>query len=192
MPLRIDAKGAVKNGLTILGLLLFGACARTSGQEGSNPIDNSISDNVRMALLQDRLIAPDAGTIRVETVEGVVTLRGFVRTDATKKRAALVTRAVGSVVRVEDKIVVDAAAGKEQLPLENVVERTISDRVRMAFSEDRTIAAEARTVNVLTQDGVVRLSGTVGSEAVKARMRLVANAVGSVKRVDDRLAVKVH
>lgn len=192
-----------------LSLLVLAGCARTGAADGpdtyppgpvqpgaaseaqaGSPIDGIISDHVRQAILAEKTIGPDAGSIRVATQDGVVTLRGFVRAENVKQRVGVVARAVGSVARVENLLVVDPEAARNQLPMESVVERTISDRVRLAFSEDRTLAADARGVSVLTQNGVVRLSGTVASEAVKTRMGVVAHAVGSVVRVDNRLEVK--
>ncbi len=160
-------------------------------QRGERPIDLAISDRVREAILRDKRVATDAGSIRVATQDGVVTLSGFVTSDAVKKRAAVVAKAVGSVVRVDNKLVVDAeAAARTRQHMESVVERAISDRVRLALQGDRTTGPGARSVRVLTEDGVVTLSGTVTSDVVKARCVVVAKAVGSVKRVDDRLEVQ--
>ncbi len=185
--------------LLVLSFLLLAGCARTGateaaeaqsgGQETGVPIDITISDRVRQALLGERQLAPDAGAIRVSTFEGVVTLRGFARSEALKQRAALVARAVGSVVRVDNRLVVDAQAVQAQPPMESALDHMITDRVRLALSGDKLLAAEARNVDVRTHDGVVRLSGTVSGAALKERMETVAHAVGSVKRVDNQLAL---
>jgi osmotically-inducible protein OsmY len=192
-----------------LSLLVLAGCSRSGATDGPDvalaspaklgrsdaerierPIDLSTSDHVRQALLGDALVAPDAGAIRVTTRDGAVTLSGFVRSAVGKQRAAVVAKVVGNVLRVDDQLVVDAEAAKTQQPMESVVDRTISDRVRLALRDDRAIAADCRTVSVVTQDGVVRLTGTVGSEAAKSRFSVVARAVGSVKSVDNRLEVK--
>lgn len=156
------------------------------------PVDLTISDNVRQAILQDRSVQAEAGNVHVETQDGVVTLTGSVKSVATKQRIGLVVNAVGSVVRVDNQLVVDASAppSTPQGTLETTLDRAISERVRQALLDDKGVAAEAANVRVFTKDGVVELSGSVSNLAVKQRMSVVANAVGSVARVDNQLAAK--
>ena len=162
----------------------------TSRQQADDPIDFVTADNVRDALLRERSIAPDAGAIRVAVQGGVATLQGFARTEALKQRVTVVTKAVGSVVRVDNQLVVNPEAVKAGGTMESTVDRQVSSRVRQALLDDRTTAADASAVSILTKDGVVRVSGMVSSETVKTHVGVVANAVGSVKRVDNRLGVK--
>jgi osmotically-inducible protein OsmY len=171
------------------------AVPKTPGSGGpaepvEDPMDLVISDNVRDALLREKGIGTDAGAIVVTSHNAIVTLRGFVRTDALKQRVTIVVKAVGSVARVENELVVDPEAVKTHQKMESTVDRQVSSRVRQALLDDRAIAPEASAVSILTQDGVVQLTGTVSSEAIKARVDVVAKAVGSVKRVVNELQVK--
>jgi hyperosmotically inducible protein len=183
-------------------LMALAGCSRTSAADNlavpvahpaqagaQDPMDRIIADQVRQALLDERAVAPDTGSIRVESRERVVTLGGFVSSEPVRQRAGVVAKAVGSVARVENRLVVDPeAARKSSRPMESAVDRAISERVRQALAEDRALAGEASAIEVWTTDGVVRLSGSVSSAAVRSRMGVVANAVGSVKRVQNELA----
>ena len=154
------------------------------------PVDLTISDNVQQAILADRSLQMDAGNVRVATQDGVVTLTGVVRSQANKERFGIVVNAVGSVVRVDNQLVVDVNAAPSQETIETTVDRAISERVRQAIREDKTVAAEAGSIGITTKDGVVKLTGTVRSLAVKQRVAVLASAAGSVVRVDDQLTVK--
>lgn len=206
----MDGGTDMKASLFALALLSFAACSRSGATDAAavttadppapasanaekpgKPMDLAICDRVREAFLRDKRVAGDADSIRVATLDGVVTLRGFVTTDVVMHRAAVVAKAVGSVVRVDNQLVVDAdAAARTRQHTESVLERAISDRVRLALRGDRTTGPEAGSVSVLTQKNTVSLTGTVSSDAVKARCTAVARAVGSVNGVDNRLEVR--
>jgi osmotically-inducible protein OsmY len=204
--------GPVKPSLFALSLVLLAGCSRSGAADlaaaapvavtpvaakpstearAETPVDLMTSDRVREAILRDRRVAADAGSIRVSTRDNVVRLHGFVTTEDVRTRAASVARSVGGVARVENELAVDAeAAASTQQPMESVVDRAISDRVRLAFQRERSTRDAAGSVFVLTQDGVVRLTGTVASEDLKSRFGAVAKPVGSVRRVDNQLTVE--
>lgn len=92
----------------------------------------------------------------------------------------------------ESTQVYNATASVGQSSEELPVDQMVSERVRAAFLDDRKLAAEARAVFIRTEDGVVHLSGPVSTEIIKSRMSVVANAVGSVKRVVNELIVAVR
>jgi osmotically-inducible protein OsmY len=70
------------------------------------------------------------------------------------------------------------------------VDTLITERVRFALQQERTLAPELATVGVTTREGVVKLTGTVSSEAIRDRFTIVTKAVGSVARVDNQLTIK--
>ena len=179
----------------ILVLLGCVACARAGASGASSPaqdlkpMDLVTEDRVRDAILADRALEPDSGAIRVEARDGIVTLSGFVPTADLERRARTLVNSVGGVVRVEDRLVVDAARSRTDEILESSQARGTSHRVLQALREDRTIGAEAARLEVRTKEGVVRIRGSVSSSAVKHRIGVVASAVGGVARVDDQLVV---
>jgi osmotically-inducible protein OsmY len=191
----LASSDAVKNHATDVAQTVANT-VRVDNQLAVDPaesnVDRVVSDHVRQAFLDDKDIGTDATVIRIATRDGVVTLRGFVRTEAVKRRMLVVSKAVGSVVRVENQLVVDPESAGTGESVENPIDRLISERVRQAILGERALALELRTVLVQTQEGVVRLTGTVSSEAVKSRMGVVANAVGSVTRVENQLEVKAR
>lgn len=153
------------------------------------PVDAAISDRVREAILADGKLSLDARTVQVSTRDGVVTLSGSVRTRENLERMTVVVGAVGSVVRVDNRLAVLAQPTSEAQVMETAVERTISDRVRLAFQNDSKVAPESGSIDVTTKEGVVTLKGTVSSALVRDRAGVAANAVGSVARVDNQLQV---
>src|SRR6186713_2469607 len=157
-----------RSSILLLSLLLVTACGRSYGEEEKAPaigeayVDAAVSDRVRQAILADSSLRAEAETVRVSTQAGVVTLAGSVRTAALRERMQVVVRAVGSVVRVDNRLVVDPEATGERETMETTVDHLISDRVRLALSDDPSLAREAEGVRVLTKEGVVALTGEVG------------------------------
>jgi osmotically-inducible protein OsmY len=69
-------------------------------------LDRALSDRVRFAMLQESALAQESPRIGVKSRDGVVILSGTVHGPETKVRAGIVASAVGSVVRVENQLVV--------------------------------------------------------------------------------------
>ena len=76
------------------------------GPGGLPPTDSSITAQVKTKLLGD----PDVGGLRidVDTQGQVVTLNGTVRSQAEKSRAVQLAREVEGVLRVDDKLTIEA------------------------------------------------------------------------------------
>jgi len=161
--------------------------AAGSGVPLGAAMDGLISDRVREAILADRALAADASTVRVSTKDGVVTLSGSVSTAPRKERMGIVANSVGSVVRVENELAVSAEPAVSRQPMETAVDRAISDRVRFALGQDTALSSEASEIQVSSQGGIVTLNGTVSGPSVRDRATIVASAVGSVVRVENRL-----
>lgn len=70
------------------------------------------------------------------------------------------------------------------------VDLMITERVRYALQEEKATAGELAGVGISTVDGVVTLTGSVSSAAVRDRFYVVTKAVGSVTRVDNKLTIK--
>jgi osmotically-inducible protein OsmY len=86
-----------------LGTVLIG-CTSTRTQESTGEYidDTTITTKVKSKLM---LAKDTTGTaINVETFKGIVQLSGFVKTEQEKQRAEEITRTVGGVKEVENKI----------------------------------------------------------------------------------------
>jgi hyperosmotically inducible periplasmic protein len=108
--------------LLVASGLLLGAPVRTSaeapkkhaaaaGKKADNVVDNAaITARVKSALLADK-VAPGMA-INVDTVNGVVTLKGEVDSATQKARAAQVAKKVDGVRKVVNQLVVEKHHGK--------------------------------------------------------------------------------
>ena len=83
-----------------------GSGAQATDQETGTDI--LIRQNVLLALQQERVLKPDVPNVQVRVKEGSVTLTGTASSDANRQRFYTVANAVGSVVRVDNQIVVKA------------------------------------------------------------------------------------
>ena len=68
----------------------------TSGDQSNSPEDIKITAAIRRAIVADKSLTMTAKNVKIITADGVVTLRGPVKTDAEKtKIAALATKEAG-------------------------------------------------------------------------------------------------
>ena len=72
---------------------------------------------------------------------------------------------------------------------ENEADRTISQNIRKAVTDDDSLSTNAKNVKIITNDGAVTLRGPVKSEKEKAAIEAKAKQVAGVKRVDNQLVV---
>ena len=68
--------------------------------------DLIIRERVISALRQERTLQSDLPNVRVQVRDGNVALTGTASSEANRNRFGIVTKAVGSVVRVDNQIVV--------------------------------------------------------------------------------------
>ncbi len=102
--------------LLLLPLLLIPlpSCKKASAHPAGDPTSNTASgetgtdilvrDRVQLALSQERSLRED--NVHVEVREGVVKLTGTASNEANRKRFGVVANAVGSVVSVDNQIVI--------------------------------------------------------------------------------------
>jgi len=84
--------------------------------------------------------------------------------------------------------VLAACAGAGQKTGQFVDDATITTKIKTAFATDKTVSA--MQVSVDTNNGNVRLSGFVDSEAEKRRAEEIARNVAGVKSVTNALTVQ--
>jgi hyperosmotically inducible periplasmic protein len=75
---------------------------------------------------------------------------------------------------------------------ENEADRTITQTVRKALTEDDSLSTDGKNVKIITVDGKVTLRGPVKSEQEKGNIASKAKQVAGVKNVDNQLEVAVN
>ena len=70
---------------------------------------------------------------------------------------------------------------------ENEADRTITQSLRKAITDDDSISTNGKNVKVVTIDGTVTLRGPVKSEKEKADIGAKAKQIAGVKKVDNQL-----
>jgi hyperosmotically inducible protein len=204
-----DAKAFRKLALAAsIGLLLgagLGACTdRPDGQmsdadaadapKQSETLAAALDDTGITAQVKGRL-ASDARTqpaeIRVETNNGVVTLSGMAPSAAAKTAAEELARMVPDVKGVDNRIdaphpvedMADSAEATATRAGESVDDAWITTKVKSALLADPQ--TQGLKIDVDTQQGVVSLSGKIGSTAEHKQAVEVASGIDGVKAVDD-------
>jgi osmotically-inducible protein OsmY len=157
----------------------------------------SLEDRVEFSLQTDNLLKKYNLDADVDDM-GVVTLTGDVATAAQKTHAANVAK-VDGVAKVVNEIDIDpdedatlAERAKKGLNRagEEITDAWITTKVHWFFIGEDLL--EGSDINVDTNDHVVTLKGTVGSDAAKKRAVALTNNVDGVSRVVDQLTVKVN
>ena len=85
----------------------------------------------------------------------------------------------------------EAAENKQPLPhqAEKETDRAITQQIRQQVYNEDDISRDAKSVKIVTVDGVVTLRGPVQNEAERAEIHNVAQRIDGVKRVDDQLEI---
>jgi hyperosmotically inducible protein len=170
--------------------VLAAACTQT---------DAGITTSVKSALAADETV--QARRIDVDTREGVVTLRGEVRTAREETRALEIALGTGGVRDVVDELSVmperegAPTTGVEGIPPEPGAAGVGTDAGITANVKARLLAdpdITGLTINVDTRNSVVTLTGTVNSQAQKAEAVRLAREVEGVINVNDQLTIEVR
>ena len=146
--------------------------------------DSTITAKVKAALVDhDSIKSTD---ISVKTDQKVVTLSGFVESQAQAEEAVKVAKGVEGVTSVSDKLHVRDS--KETSVKGYAGDTAITSEVKAKLLADDIVPS--RKVKVETTDGVVQLSGTVDSQAQSERAESIAKAIDGVKSVKNDLKTK--
>ena len=146
--------------------------------------DGIITTKVKAELLQNDAIK--SGDISVETVNGVVTLSGFVTSQEQIKHAVDATSKVEGVVSVSDKLNVKDNA--DQSVKEYADDAMVTAAVKAKLLADGDVSG--LSVSVETQDGVVQLTGDVETQAQATQAENIAKGVDGVQSVKNDLTIK--
>lgn len=161
------------------------ASAENTGNKVGNFMDDSaITAKVKAALLDNDSIK--STDISVKTDKKVVTLSGFVQSQAQAEAAVAAAKKVEGVTSVSDKLHVRDS--KESSMKGYAGDAATTSEVKAKLLADDIVPS--RNVKVETTDGVVQLSGTVESQAQSDRAESIAKAVDGVKSVKNDLKMQ--
>ena len=165
-------------GTLVLAAALLGACSQAK--------DATVSGSVKTKLAADSQV--NAGEIKVETVNGVVTLTGNIDSEAAKERALQIARDTKGVTQVKDMISVREGAHSGEAPSpdrtmgERVDDAAITSRVKKSLLDDP--AVRGLKIDVDTREGVVYLTGSIPSAAEREKAVQIARATQGVRDVE--------
>ena len=166
----------------VAGLSLL-SCAST---------DMGIATKVKAKLAADDVVK--ASQIEVATRNGVVTLTGNVDNEEAKNRALELARNTEGVVNVVDMIAAREASGSGDAPEpERTVGETFDDAGITITVKGRLLAdpqVQGLRIDVDTRDGVVFLTGSVGSDADRQKAIQLARDTKGVRDVQANLTLK--
>ena len=143
--------------------------------------DSTLTAKVKAALVDHESIK--STDISVKTDQKVVTLSGFVESQAQAEEAVKVAKGVEGVTSVRDKLHVRDS--KNTSVKGYAGDTAITSEVKAKLLADDIVPS--RKVKVETTDGVVQLSGTVDSQAQSERAESIAKAIDGVKSVKNDL-----
>ena len=143
--------------------------------------DSAITAKVKAALVDHENIK--STDISVKTEQKVVTLSGFVESQAQAEAAVTVAKGVEGVTSVSDKLHVRDSKSDSVKGYAGDTATTSEIKAKLLADD----IVPSRKVKVETTDGVVQLSGTVDSRAQIERAESIAKAVDGVKSVKNDL-----
>lgn len=175
---------------------------------GDQLADGWLSTKIQSKFVGDRDIK--ATDISVSSRDGIVTLKGRVQNASMRSLAVAIAKNTDGVKRVVDQLAVEVAGPVAPLRAQNpsaagaiATTGTFDTTTRSAgYANDARITSsiqakyflddkvKGRQINVDTTNGVVTLTGQVGSESERGDALLLARTTEGVKRVEDSLTVK--
>lgn len=82
--------------------------ALTPGDQGESEADRTVTQRIRQGVMKDDKLSFSSKNVKIITVNGVVTLRGPVSSDAEKTAIAAIAQGVAGVTRVDNQLEVTA------------------------------------------------------------------------------------
>lgn len=160
--------------------------------------DATLAAMVRARLVWSRVT--EKAPIEVESRDGVVTLRGRVASAEAKELAGVVARTTEGVHLANNLVSLDSAAMAEarNAPVDapsgpQPSDSWIIDKIQSSYRFSRNL--DGATIRVMSEEGMVRLSGDVVSQALKTVAVDIARQIVGVRGVDAdmlKVATKVE
>lgn len=157
--------------------------------KGAAPTSNSdawLQDKVRVTLMLHRSVS--ASTTRVDVKDGIVTLQGEAANQAQIDLTTEYAKDVEGVKGVNNEMIVTKKTKTQQTLIEKIDDASITAQVKMTLLYHRSTSA--LNTKVVTNRGVVTLSGKAGNEAESNLAAKFANDVYGVKSVVNRMTVE--
>ena len=185
-------------------VLVFGASSvAAQAREAAQKTGNVITDSWITMKVHAQFVPEDAlegSDIDVDTIAGVVTLKGTVVNEAAKTRAVAIAKATDGVKSVTDQLRIGrpdaeaagARAGEAAREATGTTGRAVTDGWIKSKIYSQYITEDALDDSDLDIDvtkGAVVLNGTVKTEAGKTRAESIAKATEGVKSVKNNLKV---
>ena len=157
--------------------------------KGASPAessDNWISTQVKYSLLYHRYVS--GVSTHVSVAAGVVTLRGKADNQAEKDLAGEYAKDINGVKDVKNEMTIaKAAIAPKETMGEKIDDASVTAQVKMAFLTHHSTSAFK--TSVVTNSGVVTLSGQVANGAGKEMATKVASNVSGVTSVINNMVV---
>jgi hyperosmotically inducible protein len=156
------------------------------GCSTSRPIDTQTSDAVITSKVKSKLAADpqtSALEIDVDTLDGEVTLRGMVGTDAERQDAARLARQTDGVRDVDNQLEIGQVGLGEETS-----DAWIVTKVKSQLAADPEV--NSFNIDVDAMKGEVTLSGVVTDQRARAEAERIARATEGVKSVRNELEVR--
>jgi hyperosmotically inducible periplasmic protein len=156
--------------------------------EKSDSKPSRLSDAYITAAAKTRLLTDGetpANDINVDTTNGVVTLFGYVPSEASKAKAQAEALKVSGVKRVNNELQVVPSAQRSQVgrrdsEIESTIEKALAKTSGLGDSD----------IKVEVRNGVARLSGTVATESDKTTATRTARGISGVRSVESDLQMR--
>ncbi|WP_312934744.1 BON domain-containing protein [Pseudomonas sp.] len=160
--------------------------------------DATLAAMVRARLVWSRVT--EKSPIEVQSREGVVTLRGRVATAEAKELAGVIARTTDGVHLANNLVSLDSAAMAEARnnPVDapsgpQPSDAWVLDKIQNSYRFSRNL--DGATIRVVSEEGMVRLSGEVVSQELKKVAVEIARQIVGVRGVDAdmlKVATKVE
>ncbi len=165
--------------------------------------DAMLTAKVKTQMTAEGRVSPTR--VNVDTLNGVVTLKGVVPTQEEKDAAEQAARKVEGVVRVDNQLVVTPAAAGTGVPSGKEVAEKAKDAasniaqevkteagavVLVSLIKTRLLAAGYPAIDVEVSRGEATLKGEVATDKDRIAVEAIVGKVKGVKRVNNQLVVK--
>ena len=171
---------ALKLCLTLLALLVVGMLMGCSSSTKSVDVSDSIRRSLDEAGLKDVSVTQDRD-------KGVVTLGGNVATDGDKAHAESIAKSIATGQVVANQIAVVPPGGESDAKTVNSdLDKGIDNNLHAALIQNKL----HKGVKYEVKNGVVTLTGEIGSQSKRAQIEQVASTVPNVQQVVNELQIK--